>query len=215
MKLILMHGSAVDAILKKTAQIKKEFDPLSITEGLDKSANIDSFSQSLFSEKRLIVLDNPDLKTIEQATIIADPQITVLIKFLKPLEKSSPIYKKIIELKGEVLVFDESQEISIFPFLDMLGNLNKSSFKEFEKVYSEFGGQYILVMLAYFLRRMIQKPKSVSSFMQQKLAAQKKNFDLEKIKSLYKELIETDFKIKQGLIEEKLGVTMLVQKFFN
>jgi hypothetical protein len=46
----------------------------------------------------------------------------------------------------------------------------------------------------------------------QKLNSQKRNFDLQKIKLLYKIALETDFKIKSGLIEEKLGLTMILRK---
>lgn len=215
MKLILVHGSLQDALLKKIATVKKEFDTLSITESSEFSPGFSFASPGLFSEKRLVILENPDIKLVEKALTETDPDLTILIKFSKTLEKSSPILKKVVEAQGEIVNFDESSQTSIFPFLDLLGNKSKNSFKEFEKNYSEFGGQYILTMLAYFLRRMIQKPKSSSSFMLQKLQSQKKNFSIEKIKILYQELIETDFKIKRGLIEEKLAVTLLVQKILS
>lgn len=215
MKLIMLHGSLQTAVLNKLSQIKKDFDPMSVTE-LAGSDNSFSFaSPGLFSEKRLIILENPDLKTIEKVLVETDPDLTVVAKFSKTIEKSSPILKKLNGTNTEVLIFDESSQVSIFPWLDMLGTKNKNSLKEFEKNYSEFGGQYLLVMLAYFLRRMIQKPKSSSDFMRQKIESQKKNFSSEKIKTLYKEIIETDFKIKQGLIEEKLGLTLLVNKILT
>jgi DNA polymerase III delta subunit len=215
MKLVLIHGNLQDSVIKKITQIKKEFDPLSITEISDVGIGFNLSSPSLFSEKRLVILENPDIKAVEKAAEEKDPDLTVLIKFSKTLEKSSAVLKKVIETKGEILTFDEANQTSIFPFLDMLGTKNRNSFKEFEKNYSEYGGQYLLTMLAYFLRRMVQKPKSSSDFMRQKIESQKRNFDLEKIKKLYKEIIETDLRIKQGLIEEKLALTMLVQNILN
>ena len=215
MKLILIHGSFQDAVLKKLSQIKQGFDALSITEVSEAGPGFSISSPSLFSGNRLIILENPDIKTVEKAVLGTDPDLTVLIKFSKSLEKSSAVLKKILENKAEVFVFEESNQTSIFPLLDMLGTKNKRVFAEFEKNYSDFGGQYILTMIAYFLRRMITKPKSTSGFMVQKIAAQKRNFDPEKIKDLYKQIIETDFKIKQGMIEEKLGVTLLVQKILD
>lgn len=215
MKLILLHGNFQDALIKKASQIKKEFDPLSITELSEVGSGFSFASPGLFSQKRLIILENPDLKIVEKAALEVDPDLTVLIKFNKSLEKTSATLKKVLEVKGEVLTFDESNQTSIFPFLDMLGTKNPNAFKEFEKNYSEFGGQYLLTMLAYFLRRMVAKPKSNSDFMRQKIETQKRNFPWEKIKDLYKEIIETDFKIKQGLGEEKLGVTLLVQKILG
>lgn len=215
MKLILIHGNLQEAVLNKLTQIKQGFDPLSVNEISDAGPGFSFASPSLFSEKRLVILENPDIKIVEKAILEKDPELTVLIKFSKSLEKSSAVLKKVLEEKGEVVTFDENNQTSIFPFLDMLGTRNKNSFREFEKNYSEFGGQYLLTMLAYFLRRMIQKPKSGSDFMRQKIQSQKRNFNFEKIKDLYKEIIETDFKIKQGLSEEKLAVTLLVQKILN
>lgn len=215
MKLILIHGSLQDAVIKKVSQIKKDFDSLSITEISEVGAGFHAASPSLFSENRLIILENPDIKIVEKVAEKEDPDLTILIKFSKNLEKTSAVLKKVTELKGEVLAFTESDQASIFPFLDLLGNKNISAFKEFEKHYSEFGGQYLLTMIAYFLRRMIQKPKSASDFMRQKIETQKRNFSIDKIKNLYKEVIEVDYGIKQGLLEEKLGLTLLVQKILN
>lgn len=215
MKLILLHGNFQIAVLQKAAQIKKEFDPLSITEIADSGPGFNLSSPSLFSEKRLVILENPDIKVVEKITEEKSIDLTILIKFSKLLEKSSAVLKKVLENKGEVFNFEESAQTSIFPFLDMLGTKNRNSFKEFEKNYSQYGGQYLLTMLAYFLRRMIQRPKTLSDFMRQKIESQKRNFNQDRIKSLYSEIIKTDFKIKQGLIEEKLGVTLLVQKILN
>lgn len=215
MKLILLHGNFQDALLKKLSQIRKSFDPLSITEISEVGAGFSFSSPGLFFEKRLIIIENPDIKIVEKVLLEKDPDSTILLKFSKPLEKSSVVLKRVLDSKGEVLNFDVTNQTSIFPLLDMLGTKNKNTFKEFEKNYTQFDGQYLLTMLAYFLRRMVQKPKSASDFMRQKIESQKRNFDLKKIKDLYKEIIETDFKIKQGLIEEKLGVTLLVQKIMN
>lgn len=214
MKLILIRGNSEDAILRKISEIKKNFDPLSINEILEGASKFDLTTPSLFSNTRLLILHNPEINIIDKAIALNDSGLTVLVKY-KGLEKSSPVLKKFLEAKGEVLSFDETTDTPIFPFLDMLGNLNKKAFSELEKNYSDMGGQYILTMLAYFLRRMVAKPKSSSDFMRQKIEAQKKNFSLERIQKLYKEIIETDFKIKQGLLEERFAVTLLIQKILS
>lgn len=214
MKLILLHGSHQVAVVNKLTEIKKNFDSLSITEMSD-SFNSQISSGSLFSQNRLVILENPDLKSVEKALNESDPNLTIVLKFSKSLEKSSPILKKLSDTKVEIFVFNDIEQNTIFPFLDMLGSKSKSSLKEFEKNYNLFAAQYLLTMLAYFLRRMIQKPKSTSSFMLQKLESQKKNFPKDKIRLLYKEIIETDFKIKQGLIDEKLGMTILINKIIT
>lgn len=215
MKLILIHGNFQDAAIKKLSEIKKNFDPLAITEVSSSTGGLNFATPSLFSEKRLVILENPDINAVEQVINQEDNQLTVIIKFSKTLEKSSAVYKKVLEERGEVMIFDETVQTSIFPLLDLLGNKNKRTFLEFEKNYTQMGGQYILTMLAYFLRRMVARPKSASDFMRQKIQTQKKNFNSERIEELYREIIETDFKIKQGFAEEKLAVTLLVQKILN
>lgn len=215
MNLILLHGNFQDALINKASQIKKTFAALAITEISGAASNIDFSSQSLFSEKRLVLLENPDIKTVEKAIEEKDPDLTILIKFSKSLEKTSPILKAILKVKGEVLSFDETNQTSIFPLLDLLGNKNKRAYQEFEKNYVEFGGQYMLTMLAYFLRRMVAKPKTGSDFMRQKIQSQKQNFNSDRIKKLYRAILDTDFQIKQGLIDERLGVTLLIQKILS
>ncbi len=214
MKLILLQGDLKIAVENKLSEIKKNFDNLSITEMSD-SFNPQVSSGSLFSQNRLVILENPDLKSVEKALEESDPSLTIVLKFSKFLDKSSPVLKKLSQVEAEIIAFNVIDQNTIFPFLDMLGSKNKSSLKEFEKNYNQFTAQYLLTMLAYFLRRMVQKPKSASSFMLQKLNSQKKNFPKDKIRLLFKEVIETDFKIKQGLIDEKLGLTILINKIIN
>lgn len=211
MKIILIHGSLQDLVSKKVSEIKNNFDPLGISEsdGTEISLN----SQSLFAEKRLIIINNPDLMIVENILENKDGELTIILRFSKSLEKSSPILKKLIGTRVEVFSYIDPHQENIFPFLDMIGNKSKKAFIELEQNYDEFGGQYVLAMLGYFLRRMIIGSKS--DFMNQKILSQKKNFPLEKIKKLYKEIIMTDFKVKQGLVEEKLGVTLLVGKILD
>lgn len=215
MNSILVYGNFQNAVLKKISEIKSNFDPLAVTEISDAGPGFSFSSPSLFSENRLVILENPDLKTVEKALEEKTSELTVLIKFSKSLEKSSAILKKLTEAKAQVFAFEESDQTSVFPFLDLLGNLNKRAMVEFEKNYQEFGGQYILTMLAYFLRRMVIKPKTGSDFMRQKIQSQKRNFNPDRIKKLYRAIMDTDYKIKQGLIEERLGVTLLIQKILS
>ncbi len=228
MKIILIHGSLQELVSKKVSEIKNNFDLLGISES--DGSNISLSSPSLFSEKRLLILNDPDMAVVEnvlEKNVLADkdPELTIILRFSKTLEKSSPILKKLTEVKTETFAFIDPHRENIFPLLDMIGNKqslrsddlkNNSAFRELEQNYDEFSGQYVLVMMGYFLRRMIAKPKSGgSAFMAQKIEAQKRNFNREKIEQSYKDLIETDFKIKQGLLDEKMGVSMLLQKFLS
>jgi hypothetical protein len=69
-------------------------------------------------------------------------------------------------------------------------------------------------MIAYFLRRMVLL-KTASDFMKTKITQQKKNFPEERIKILYRELILTDYNVKKGLTDDRLGLSLLVEKILR
>lgn len=213
MKIILVHGNLPEAVFNKVDSIKTGYDPLSVTE-VDAGSAIDLSSASLFSEKRLVIFDNPDIKLVEKLEDDNSPELTVLLRYAKLLEKSSPIIKKAGEIKAEIFSFEEKNQNTVFPFLDFLGNLNAKAYVEMEKNYKESGGQYLITMLTYFLRRMILN-KTSSDYMRSKIERQKRNFGKETIMDLYKELIETDFKIKRGFIDDRMGVLLMVEKILR
>jgi|SRR3989344_803879 len=219
MNLILIHGNGIVASLNKIASLKKDFANFEIQEFSVKHHSLSEglmniSSAQLFSQKKLVVLEDFDL-TSDLEKLPEDPDLTVVLKFSKLLTVSSVILKQVIAKKGTVFVFSEKDEKSIFPFLDALGEKRKSALKDFGKLYSEYGSQYLLTMLFYLFRRLVVNPKNAPSFVLQKLNSQKRNFDLQKIKLLYKTALETDFKIKSGLIEEKLGLAMILNKILT
>lgn len=213
MKIILIHGNLPEAVFSEVNSIKTGYDPLSVTE-VEAGGDFDLSSTSLFSEKRLIIFDSPDIKLIEKLEGDNSPGLTILLRYSKPLEKSSPVIKKAGEMKAEIFSFEERNQSTVFPFLDFLGNLNPKAYGEMEKNYRESGGQYLITMLAYFLRRMILN-KTTSDYMRSKIEQQKRNFSKETITRLYRDLIETDFKIKRGLIDDKTGILLMVEKILR
>ncbi len=67
MHLVIVHGNGLVAMLNKIADIKKNFDPLSITQLSAKQKSWDLISQedlapSLFSTKRLVIVEDIDDK---------------------------------------------------------------------------------------------------------------------------------------------------------
>lgn len=216
MPILIYHGNGLTAISRAVSDLKARFEAMSITEMNGKTSSFGEVKMvigtgGLFADSRLIVVDNISEST-DLSTLTADDATTVVFRFNKKVAATTTFLKTAKEIKAKIQEFSEADEISIFPFLDMLGEKRVSAFAEFEKVYAEYGGQYIFTMMYYFFRRMIVKPKTSSSFALQKLEKQKKNFPLEKIKQLYKDVLETDFQIKSGLIEEKLGLTLVVEK---
>lgn len=219
MPILIYHGNGLIAMSKAVSSIKSKFDPLAISEFNGKHHSIEEAIMAigtvdLFAESRLIMLENFSDKT-NLAKLSTNSSTTVVLRYLKPLTATAVLLKSAKEIKAQIQEFSEADEVSIFPFLDLLGEKKVGAYVQFEKVYAEYGGQYIFTMLYYFFRRMVVVPKKTPSFALQKLERQKQNFPLVKIGKLYQLSLETDFKIKSGLVEEKLGLTLLIEQIMN
>lgn len=218
-KLIILHGNGLVSKSNKLSQIKKDFDNLGIKQFNGEEVDFEKIiaeisTPSLFSQERLIVLENFDEK-IDLKKIPSDETLTVVIKFPKALNKLSSTLKEAQNLNAQIYLLTEQEENSIFPFLDTLADKNPKALSQLDKLLEDFGGQYILTMIFYMFRRLIVSSKKLPEFVIRKIESQKRNFTLEKIESLYKSALETDFKIKSGLIEEKMGLTMLCNKVLS
>lgn len=219
MPIYIYHGNGLSAISTAVSRIKQSFDALSISEFNGKTQSLEEALMSiatpnLFADKRLILLDNYPEK-IEIGKLVDDPSITVIFRFNKQIPANSVFLREALKKKFLIREFSEADETSIFPFLDLLGEKNGRALGMFEKLYAEYGSQYLLTMLYYFYRRMVAKPKKMPSFALQKLERQKRNFSQEQITKLWEETLETDFKIKSGLLDPKLGLTLLVESILQ
>lgn len=222
MTLIIVHGNGLVAAQNKLVQIKKGFDLLSTTvisgKELDFSeAILGSSTGGLFSEKRLMILEDFDEKKIDLEKLPSDdPDLTLVIKINKTLTAASSLIKTATKLKAQIYSFSERDETNIFPFLDSLADKNASeSLKMLNSYLAEWGGQYVLTMIFYMLRRLIMPIKNLPPFVIKRVESQRRNFSQEKITALYKEALETDFKIKSGLLDERNGLTLLVNKIIQ
>ncbi len=219
MPIILFHGNGLTAISRAVSAWRAKFDPLAISEFNGKNQSIEQAAMGigtmdLFSDARLVILENFNEKT-DLSLLKSDATTTVLIRAQKPLSATTLMLKSAKALNAQIQEFSESDEVSIFPFLDLLGEKKQFAYTQLEKVYAEYGGQYILTMLYYFYRRMLINPDKMSPYMVKKLQKQKDNFPIDKIKQLYKFTLETDFQIKSGLIDERIGLTLIVNKILD
>jgi len=217
MKLLLLHGPAKVASRKKLIEIKQKFDQNNVVvfeEGADLQTILGNLAtSSLFPDERLMILENP-LEDFTNYTLNAIPY-TLILWFDHEVTAKKPIMDW-IKKNGQVLYFPESREVSIFPFLDHLAAKDKKAFLEIDKLKKAgFDMQYLLTMVFYLLRNLAVTPKNAPQFVKDKLQRQRKNFDLEKIKSLYREIIEIDFKIKSGLLEKDQAEFLLINKFIG
>lgn len=211
MKPLLLHGPAIKASRIKLQELRKKFNPINAVvfeEGTNLQTILGALAtQSLFPEEQLVILENPleefsncSLSTVTcNLTLWFDHEINI---------KKWPGF--------EVLFFPEGKEVSVFPFLDFLATKDKKAFLEMEKLKAAgFDIFYLLTMSFYLLRNLAVTSKKAPQFVKDKLQRQRKNFSLEKVISLYKEVLEIDFKIKSGLLEKPQAEFLLVNKFLN
>lgn len=209
MKLLLLHGSAKTASRKKLIEIKQKFDANNVVvfeEGSDVQTILGSLATpSLFSQQQLIILENPP-EDLTFDSFDSYDSLTLVLWFDHEVNQK--------KLKGEVLFFPEAKEVSVFPFLDYLANNDKKAFLELNKLKEAgFDMQYFITMVFYLLRNLVATPKSAPAFVKDKLQRQRKNFTQEKVTSLYKDILEIDFKIKSGLLEKPQAEFSLVNLF--
>lgn len=220
MPILVYHGNGLMAISRAITNIKTKFDSLSMIEINGKNTSFEEAkllieTRSLFADSRLVLIDNIPEST-DLSGLTDDALTTVIFRFNKKVPVITTFLKSAKQINAQIQEFSEADEVSVFPLLDLLGDKRPAAFSQFEKVYSEYGGQYLLTMLYYFFRRMVvPSKKNIPPFVLQKLGRHKKNFPLNKIEELYKYTLETDFKIKSGLIEERLGLTLVVEKILS
>lgn len=212
MKLQVLHGPGVISSRQKLFYLKSKFGDSVVV--FEKSADQQTIlgtinTPSLFNEEQLIILENPP------EDFVLDSQLSLLncqLILWFDHEVNEKKLEWIKKNKGEILLFPEAKEISIFPFLDLLGNKDRKAFIALEKL-KELDSQYIITMIFWLLRNLVYTPKSAKDFVRKKNEKMRSNFkDLPK---LYRSIIEIDFKIKSGLLDESQSRYNLVNNFID
>lgn len=219
MTLIILHGNGLTGQINKLQDIKSRFDPLNIFQISGKESDFEQAvvnlsTASLFAEERLVILEDFE-ESLDLSKLPSEPDLTIVIRFQKALPVNSKFLKSAVSLNPQIILVTETEETSIFPFLDKLAEKRPQALAELDPLLEQFDGQYLLTMVFYMFRRLILRPKKLPEFVIRKLEAQRKNFDLKKLKGLYYFALETDFKMKNGLIEEKLGLTLLLNRILT
>lgn len=216
MKLQLLHGPANAASRRHLIDLKKKFDQSSVIV-FETEASIEDVLGSLMtvpliSEERLIVWENPS----EDLTFnpFDSSAVTLILWFDHEVSEKKSIMEWVKKSKGQVWYFPEGKEITVFPFLDLLALSDKKAYLEIDKLKK--GGVnifYLITMIYYLLRNLMVTPKNAPDFVRKKLIKQKEKFNMEKIKNLYKNILETEFKLKKGLLEDEQAKFSLVDLF--
>lgn len=220
MQIILLYGPGEVGKRNYLLKIKKEFSQDQISQ-IDFKKNsladleleiVSGFllrSSSFESEKRLIIVENAsdkmDLQILKNANLG-----TTLVLLASHLTLTAQILQTAKKIGAKIYSFEGEKELTAFPFLDNLIEGKKEVFVELNKLFSEYGAIYILSMIYYLLRRNIL-PLPSSDFMRKKIQKQKQEFSLNNFEKFYFQTLQTEYKIKSGLIDEKIALTSLVQ----
>lgn len=218
MKLLLLHGAGISSSRKKLSDLKKEFDPNNIVvftqENSLEEINNNLAATPLFSTESLVVLENPP-EDLTSYTLYPNP-CTLIFWFDHEISDQKPIISYVKENRGEFFYFPESREISVFPFLDYLGNRDTRAFLELDKLKrGGFDIQYIITMVFYLLRNLEYTPKDAKDFIKKKNLKLRSNFSSEQLLRIYKSILEIDFQIKKGFLETEQAQFLLVNLFYK
>lgn len=217
MKVLLLHGAAIISSRDKLLEIKSKFKAEDIVV-FEKGAGLVEIyanlsTASLLSDNRLVVLEQP-AEEIEIDKPIFGDGLTIVFWFDRQLEQKSLLLQKVKKTNGQIMLFEEGKERSVFPFLDALGFKDKKAFLEYKKLkQAGFDSQYIITMIFYLLRSLAVDNNRTPRFVKNKLARQRQNFS--DAVSLYRFVLETDFKIKSGLLDPKQAEFNLINAFVH
>lgn len=216
MKLLLLHGNA-KVSRERLIEEKNKFslnDVTMVDGGISFKEIIGALSTIQMFEERVFIVENPGADFILDSSFLTSTS-SLILWFDHDVSKK-PILEQVKKLNGQVVFFPEPKQVSVFPFLDLLAQKDKLSFVELNKLkLSGCDIFYLITMVFYLLRSLAVTPKNAPPFVVQKLDKQRKNFNLEKVTRLYKEVIEIDFKLKKGLLEKDQAEFLLINKFIN
>lgn len=213
---VLLHGPATSASRQKLLSIKNGFEQANVMvfeKGADPQTILASLmTPSLLSERQLIILENPP-EDLQFPLILDTNPLSLILWFDHEVGEKKPVMVWAKE-HGQILYFPPEKEVSIFPFLDSLGSRDKKAYLELDKLKkSGADTQYLITMILYQLRSLLVTKKDAKAFVKEKAIKQRKNFTPEELVSFYKFVLETDFKIKSGLMDSSQAEFILVNKF--
>lgn len=213
MKVSLLHGGNTQAILKKLDEIVADFGEGLVVRAREKEINgefvLNHFSgNELFGDRKLIILTNPD-ENLEVDQLASQELIELVLVYEKELGVRAKVLKQKKVLEGRVYNLMAPQDRRIWSLLDMVLEGDPRSFKLAGELIDEFGGQYLLTMMVFNLRRLVLA-ESAPGFVREKLMAKRREWGIGRIGRYYHDCLESDWKIKTGLADEKEIVSLMV-----
>ncbi len=215
-----------DQKIKSNTKYYKFFNKENNVEGYDE-LNKRTFSTWLKGElkKQNIKMDTVATKEIAERTNYDPERCTNELKKLKLLIDEEEIHKEDIEK-----LITNTLERDIWALIDSINEADtKKSTKILEKLLSQsVDVNYIIPMIARNLRlitltkHLLEEGKSsreiatilkIAPFTLPALIRSSKEYSEKKIRYLYTKLSNLDYQIKKGLIEPRLGITLLSSVF--
>lgn len=210
MKLLVLHGPATNSSRQKLLEIKKSFDSDNIVVFEKDSSNRGILENlqtiPMFDGERLVIVENSADDLFPKLLTIHSELLTVILWFDHEVD--------ITDKNTQVFFFPEAREVSVFPLLRLLGSRSPEAFFELDKLKkANYDNQYFITMILYLLRNLISTPKKAAHFVRQNNERMTKNFSKEELVTLYKNILEIDFKIKKGLMESLQAEFSMVNGF--
>ncbi len=204
----ILHGDNVFESRKQLDRIKTSFEGEIISlngKNLSETDFIQSTqSQSLFASEKLIVVENflSDKKKIKLDFSKIEPEII----FWEDKELGKTVLDEFKEVKTKVLLF--KTPTTIFKFCDALSPKNCPNLifllRECLKTAEP---EYVFIMIVRQFRLMLN-PGGSAPWQQAKIMNQSKSFGQERLKEIYKQLLELDYKTKTGQSFQSLGFNL-------
>jgi DNA polymerase III delta subunit len=220
MQLKIFHGDNHSVLLDKIREVLKQYESDSISRYSLKSENFDQIiialsTATFFAEKRVVIIEDADEKKVVLDQIPDDPDLMVIFFFPKELASGSKILKEGEKKKAQIVSISQPQDKQIFTFLDLLAEKNEKVYGYFDMLYKQYGGQYLLTMIIFQLRRLVLPSSLVPPFLKQKIELQQKKFSDGQLPTFYYLTLETEYLIKVGKVEEKTGLLLLISKIIS
>lgn len=223
MKVSVLHGGNTQAVLKKLDEIVAEFGPPATFAGpaggglvvrasgkeITEEFILNNFAGSeLFEDRKLVILTDPD-ENWQVDQLVDNEGLELVLVYNKELGVRAKVLKEKRVISGKIYDFIVPQDRRIWGLLDMVLENDPKMIKKTAELLEEFGGQYLLTMLVFNLRRLVVLGNA-PDFVKKKLIAKRDEWGISKISEYYADILETDLKIKTGMGNERDLVNLMV-----
>ncbi len=200
----LIHGNDVVSSRKKLAEIRCGYEPASISALSAKEIDYSQFpllfsNMSMFDEKRLVMVEErPDQKQIDFVSI-ARSDVDLVIWIGGVLRSNDALIGAIIKAQGQISLFEEKPDLSVFPFLDAVASRRRSlALREYLKLRAEGNDPIYFTTMLVWQFRQILIPELASGFVKKKVDGFTAHFSFDELRCIYYLLLQMDVQLKTG-----------------